>query len=189
MLVTNIMAMGRWDQTHEALRHAALDLFMKQGYDATGTAQIARQVGVSEVTLFRHFAAKESLLLDDPFDPLMAEAVRARPAHEPPMRALAEGIRQAWGQVDVEVGGEQRDRLRILAANPSLRGAIERSSQATVSALADALTDRAVPEVRARVAAASVIAGLSAALLEWARTERTPVDEVLQAALDVLGGE
>ena len=144
---------------------------------------------MSEVTLFRHFTTKESLLLDDPFDPLLAEAVRTRPGHEPPLRALAEGIRQAWGRVDGEVAEEQRERLRILAANPSLRGAIERNSQATVAALAAALADRGVPDVRAQVAAAAVIAGLSAARREWAHTGRGSVDEVLDAALDVLGGE
>lgn len=181
--------MGRWDRTHEALQQAALELFTERGYDATSTAQIAQRVGVSEVTLFRHFATKEALLLDDPFDPLMAEAVRTRPEHEPAMRALVEGIRQTWGGVDIEVPREQRDRLRILAAVPTLRGAIERNSETTITALVGALSDRGVPEAQARIATASVIAGLSAALLDWAQTEQTTVENALHAALDVLGGE
>lgn len=81
--------MGRWEQTHKSLRKAALELFAEQGYEATATAQVAERAGVSEMTLFRHFPTKEMLLLADPFDPLMAEAVRARPEHEPAMRALA----------------------------------------------------------------------------------------------------
>ena len=94
--------MGRWDQTHEALKRAAFELCAERGYEATATAQVAERAGVSEMTLFRHFPTKEALLLTDPFDPLMAEAVRARPAHEPAMLALAQGIRQAWGRVDAE---------------------------------------------------------------------------------------
>jgi AcrR family transcriptional regulator len=181
--------MKRWDRTHAALRRAALELFAEQGYGATGTAQVAKRAGVSEMTLFRHFPSKEALLLADPFDPLMAEAVRARPPHEPAMRALAEGIRQAWKQVEAEIVQELRNLLQIVAQTPALHGAIERNSAETIVALADALKDRGVAQAQARVAAAATIAGLSTALLDWARSEHAALDVVLDSALDVLGGE
>lgn len=181
--------MGRWDHTHEALSRAALELFAERGYDATGTAQIAARARVSEMTLFRHFASKEALLLADPFDPLMAERVRARPAREPAMRALAEGIRQAWMQVAAASVEALRDRLRIVAQTPSLRGAIERGSEETVTALVQALRNRGVSQRQARVAASAVIAGLTTGLLGWARSEGSALDSVLGSALDVLGGE
>ncbi len=180
--------MARWDRTHDALALAAWGLFAEQGYAATGTAQIAARAGVSEMTLFRHFATKESLLLSDPFDPLMAEAVRSRPANEPPMRALVEGIRQAWAGIDPAATDALRGRLAIIAEVPELQGAIERTSQGTVTALIEALTERGVPASRARVAASAVIAGLSAALLDWARSDSGGLDAILGAALDVLGG-
>ncbi len=194
--------MGRWDQTHEALKRAAFELFAERGYEATATAQVAERAGVSEMTLFRHFPTKEALLLTDPVDPLMAEAgptrpahhppkvaVRARPAHEPAMLALAQGIRQAWGRVDAESTRELRDLLRIVAQTPALRGAVERNSNDTAAALTGALVDRGVPEAQARVAVTAVLAGLSAALLDWARSEQSPLDAALSSALDVLGGE
>lgn len=181
--------MKRWDRTHEALRRAALELFAEQGYGATGTVQIAERAGVSEMTLFRHFASKEALLLADPFDPLMAEAVCTRPPQEPAMRALAEGIRQAWKQVDTEGARELRNLLRIVAQSPSLHGVIERNSEETVVALSDALRDRGVNEAKARVAATATIGGLSAALLDWARSEHAALDMVVASALDVLSGE
>lgn len=40
----------------------ALELFANQGYAATSTNQIARQAGVSEGLIFRHFDSKEGLL-------------------------------------------------------------------------------------------------------------------------------
>jgi AcrR family transcriptional regulator len=180
--------MKRWERTHEALRRAALESFAEQGYSATGTAQVAERAGVSEMTLFRHFASKEALLLADPFDPLMAAAVRARPPHEPAMRALVEGIRQAWQQVDAESTRELRNMLRIVAQTPALHGAIERNSEETIVALVGALRDRGVAQAQARVAAAATIGGLSAALLDWARSEHAALDVVLGSALDVLGG-
>ena len=143
---------------------------------------------MSEMTLFRHFPTKEALILVDSFDPLMAEAVRTQPTDESPMRALTEGIRGALAQmenVDVET---LRSRVRVIAQTPALRGAIERGSEDTTAALASALTDRGMDEAQARVAATAVIAGLSAALLEWARSEQTGLETVLSSALDVLGG-
>lgn len=181
--------MDRWNRTHEALSRAALELFAERGYDATGTVRIAERAGVSEMTLFRHFPSKEALLLDDPFDPLMAAAVRTRPADEPPMRALAEGIRRVWAEVDADSTRGLRVRLRIIAEADSLRGAIERNSEVTIAALVDALTGRGVAAASAHIAAAAMISGLSIALLEWARSEQSGLDEVMGHALDVLGCE
>lgn len=163
-------------------------MFAERGYDSTATAEIAERAGVSEMTLFRHFPTKEALLLADQFDPSMAETVRARPADERALRALAEGIRQAWTHVGAEDAELLSDRLRIIAEAPTLRGGIERNNEETVAALVRALMDRGVCEEQARVAATAVIAGLSAALLDWARSEETTLHAALASALDTLGG-
>lgn len=188
MLVTNILDMSRWDRTHEALLQAALELFEEYGYDATGTAQIARHAGVSEMTLFRHFPSKEALLLTDPFDPLIADAVRARPNNEPPMRALAGGIRQTLGEIDPHTMDALRRRLAIVVEAGSLEGAFERNSTDTIAALVAALEDRGNASVDARIAATAMVSGLGVALAEWARHEHLSLPDALDSALDVLGG-
>ncbi len=188
MLVTNILDMSRWDRTHDALLQAALELFEEHGYDATGTAQIARRAGVSEMTLFRHFPSKEALLLADPFDPLIAEAVLARPRGEAPMRALAGGIRQTLGEIDSGSIDALRRRLAIVAKVASLQGAVERNSTATIDALVAAQEDRGVNTVNARIAATAMISGLGVALAEWAGHEHVSLPDALDSALDVLGG-
>ncbi|PYG00937.1 transcriptional regulator, TetR family [Georgenia satyanarayanai] len=170
------------------MQRAALELFAEKGYDATTTAQIARRAGVSEMSLFRHFATKDALLLDDPFDPLIGEAVVARPADETPMRAVVESVRETWAELSDEVVPVLRQRLRIVAEAQSLDGALERNSAATATVIADSLVSRGVQRDAARVAAAAVIAGLSAALLEWARNGDRRLDQALDEALDVLGG-
>lgn len=181
--------MGRWERTHASLLQSAAQLFEEQGYEDSTTAQIASRAGVSEMTLFRHFPTKESLVLTDPFDPMIADAVRGRPTAEGPMRALVEGVRDAWAHVDQDELRVLRQRLRVIAETPALRGAIERSSGTTADALALALGDRGVEQGQARVASAAVIAGLSAALLDWAQSPRPDLSEALAAALTVLGGE
>lgn len=180
--------MGRWERTHAAVRAAALELFTAQGYDATTVAQVARRAGVSEMTLFRHFATKEALLLDDPFDPLIAAAVRSRPSDEPPLRAVLEGIRHALDALDPADGEGLRARLRVAAEAKTLHGALERNSSATTAAIVAALVDRGAPLDAARVVAAAVIGGLSAALLDWSRTDDDDLRDVVRRALDALLG-
>ena len=46
----------------ESILHAALELFAKDGYNATSTNRIAKQAGVSEGLIFRHFGNKKGLL-------------------------------------------------------------------------------------------------------------------------------
>lgn len=46
----------------EAILQSALPLFARAGYDATSTNRIAREAGVSEGLIFRHFGSKEGLL-------------------------------------------------------------------------------------------------------------------------------
>lgn len=46
----------------EIILETALDLFAKKGYSATSTSKIAKQAGVSEGLIFRHFSNKEGLL-------------------------------------------------------------------------------------------------------------------------------
>lgn len=180
--------MDRWTRTHEALQRAALELFSRDGYDATSTARIAARAGVSEVTLFRHFPTKEALLLADPFDPLIARAVRSRPSEETAMRALIEGVRQAWGHLDTDAADALRTRLRLAARATGLDDAIMRNSGQTVTALATALRERGVDDAEARVAATALVSGLGTALTEWACSDREDLRNYVNRALDVLGG-
>ncbi len=46
----------------EKILQTALELFARQGYDATSTSKVAKAAGVSEGLIFRHFESKEGLL-------------------------------------------------------------------------------------------------------------------------------
>lgn len=49
--------------TKEKIIQTARHIFYKKGYDATTTAIIAKEVGVSEATLYKYFKSKMALLL------------------------------------------------------------------------------------------------------------------------------
>lgn len=48
--------------THQKLLEAAARVFAIRGLDGATTREIAREAGVNEVTLFRHFQSKDNLL-------------------------------------------------------------------------------------------------------------------------------
>lgn len=49
--------------TKDKIIQTARNLFYKKGYDATSTAKIAKEVGLSEAALYKHFKGKMELLL------------------------------------------------------------------------------------------------------------------------------
>lgn len=49
-------------EKQEKILYAALALFANEGYHAVSTSKIAKQAGVSEALIFRHFDNKEGLL-------------------------------------------------------------------------------------------------------------------------------
>ena len=189
MLVANIwvmMAPGRREQTHARLLACALDLFEQQGFDQTTVAQIARAAGVTEMTVFRHFPTKEGLLLDDPYDPVMAVSVAAQPRSLSPLARAVAGIRHAWRQLPQPESQTVRRRVRVAAASPSVRAGIAANNGRTEHLLAEQLIADGADPLPARVAAAAVMAGITAALLEWSQHEQTTLADAVDAALDTL---
>jgi len=177
----------RGTRTRERLSDAALDLFGTYGYDETTVAQIAAAAGVTEMTFFRHFSSKADVLLDDPFDPLVAAAVAREPVELDPMTRVVRGIRASWATIPARGGEQIKMRVRIAAQTPSLRAAIWQNTERTQRAIVEQLVDDGVDRLAAQIAAAAVLAGITAALLEWAMAEGEGLDPVMQTALSVLG--
>ena len=174
------------ERTLAALVEAGLDLFERQGYEATTVAQIARAAGVTEMTFFRYFPAKEHLLLDDPYDPVLTAAIAEQPRELAPFTRAARGIRAAWRALPEPEAPVIRRRVRVAARTPGLRGAVWRSTGNTEQAIIEQLVaDGAALEV-ARVAAASVLAALVAGLFMWADDEHGTLADAIERALDVI---
>lgn len=49
-------------EKQEKILQAALELFAKEGYNATSTSKVAKHAGVSEGLIFRHYSNKDGLL-------------------------------------------------------------------------------------------------------------------------------
>ena len=55
----------RRERTRNALREAALQRFVTDGFEATSIADIAADVGVTTRTFYRYFASKDEVLFAD----------------------------------------------------------------------------------------------------------------------------
>lgn len=54
----------RGEETRSRILEAAVTAFAKQGYDATGVAEICRRADVSKGAFYHHFSSKQALFLE-----------------------------------------------------------------------------------------------------------------------------
>jgi len=188
VLVRNIQVVSnRTDRTRATLQRCALELFLQDGYDATTVAAISRAAGVSQMTFFRHFPTKESVVLDDPYDPIIAERVAAQPVTLPALERVRRGLAQAWADVPEPVDSAARARIRLVAGHPGLRTRMWENTHRTERAVVDALLAGGVPRPQAVVATAACLGALTAALLDWASDDAgQSLGDRMAAALDQL---
>ena len=165
-----------WDRTRQLTTQevlaAALRLFTEQGYDETTIAQIAREAGVSQRTLFRYFGTKEDLLggNEDRFVQVLTDAMDAQPAEASVWEALRAGV--AAVQTLHDSREQALERFRLLHDTASLRAAwLEKRLrfQEELLPLVRARLGTAAgrPDPAARAVIATVFACLDAASMTW----------------------
>lgn len=179
---------SKTERTRHRLLTVALELFAEHGYDGTSVGQIAARAGVTEMTFFRHFPTKEQVLLDDPYDPLIAAAIADQPRSLRPLPRTVRGVRSAWSQLAEPEGELVRRRVRIVAGSPALRAAAWRDNEKTEQLMVDQLVADGTEPLRARAAAGAVLAAIMAALYAWARDDDHTLSAAVLTALDTLDG-
>lgn len=180
--------MKKSERTRAALIRAALELFEADGYESTTAAAIAQRAGFSEMTFFRHFPSKDAVVIEDPYDPLIAAAILRQPEGLAPLAAAVNAIADSWAAVPPPNSAEVRQRLRIVGSTPSLRGAVARNNAATEAVISEALERRGATSLEARIAAAATMGALTAALLDWADGDEPELGAAIDAARRVLQG-
>ncbi|MCX5370239.1 TetR family transcriptional regulator [Streptomyces sp. NBC_00103] len=136
-------------RTRDALLRAAVELFTSQGYEGTTVDEITAAVDVSQRTFFRYFAGKDeaALALVEMTVERFAEAVRARPPHEPPLEALRQAVLEGWYSINEVVESVVPVELylrmyRVIESTPVLLAAHLRRSVEVEEDLARVIAER-----------------------------------------------
>jgi AcrR family transcriptional regulator len=177
---------SRTEKTRGRLLAAAYELFAEKGYEQTRVSDIAAAAGVTEMTFYRHFGSKDQLLIDDPYDPLIASAIGEQPTGIRPLSRAARGIRLAWRRLPIIDDAPIRQRVAIVASTPSLLPTLRASSAATERAITDQLVADGADPTDAAVAAAATMAALRTGLTRWAVTDNGPRGDAVERSRDVL---
>ncbi|MEV8375940.1 helix-turn-helix domain-containing protein [Kribbella sp. NPDC056861] len=157
----------RQRQRLEISRHA-VRLFADQGVSATSGEQIARAAGVSERTLWRHFATKESCV--EPLLAKMVDAFQAVLRAWPAELDLAEHLRAAYTPLlDSSSGAELKALLAVVRMThdeQALRAAylmLQERSELTFAEVLAERTSLPADSFELRVRAAAINAALKVA--------------------------
>ncbi|WP_455678379.1 TetR family transcriptional regulator [Streptomyces atroolivaceus] len=149
----------------------AVRLFAAQGVTRTTGEQIARAVGISSRTLWRHFPTKESCVL-----PLLSagldvavDRLRHWPVEEDLLDFVADSFRS--GELPV-VAPVILDLIRMTTTDPALRAVWLQAHDDALPVLAQLLAERSgssADDLRIRVHAATLNGALRAASEDFAR--------------------
>jgi len=158
--------------TRARIREVANGLFIERGYDAVTVAEVARQAGVSSVTVFNHFPRKEDLFLDRTDDAieLLHSSVRDRASGVDVLTSLRDTSLALYDVGHPLSGVDERSAgfFRTVAGSPALIARVREIASELQGTLAEDLV--ADPEFSgdASLFAALFIAGYSSVLVETA---------------------
>jgi AcrR family transcriptional regulator len=176
--------------TRDRIQSCALRLFSEQGYDATTIEQIAATAGVSHMTFFRYFPAKEDVALSDSYDPLLAGLLEQTPAALP----LVDRIRAVLLQGFRQIYDADRDTLlaqnKLIVSTPALRERLWAKQMDTQQYILEALgagQHDPHPSFQDRVTVAACLAAATTAILTWVENDGNPeLPDLIEQAFDTL---
>jgi AcrR family transcriptional regulator len=173
-------------QTRARISEVATRLFLERGYDTVTVAEVAREAGVSSVTVFNHFPRKEDLFLDRAVDAveLLRSAVRDRAPGVDVLASLRDTTFRLFdtrhplsGVNDLSVPF-----FRTVAASPALVARAREIAAELQRTLAEELERDPAFEGDGTLLAAFFIAGYGTVLVETAR--RLIAEEPPSAVVD-----
>jgi AcrR family transcriptional regulator len=170
-----------------AIRNAALDLFLENGFDAVRVEDIAARAGVSRRTFFRYFASKDGLMAQGVQE--FGSIVSGVLASFPPDRPLMDLFREAVLLVSRQCAADPRARdvVRIMIASPAARAAQQSSAAAVQDAVEEFFRSRvkgsAASKAAAGILATMTLSAVGAVMRLWCQDERSSIEKATEAVL------
>jgi AcrR family transcriptional regulator len=160
-------------QTRARIREVANRLFIERGYDAVTVAEVAREAGVSSVTVFNHFPRKEDLFLDRTSDAidLLRAAVRDRTPGTTVLSSLRDTSMRLFDERQPLSGVDERSTpfFRTVADSPALVARAREILAELQRILTDELQRDETFDGDAALVATLFLAGYASVLVQTAR--------------------
>lgn len=167
---------GRPGYDRETVLRRAVDLFNARGYDATSTADLARDLGLSKSAIFHHVSSKEELLaaaLDEALDGLASAVAaatgpdRATSATERLRATVAESVRILCAHLPAVTL-----LLRVRGNSPVEQAALERRrviDEQLAGLVREAVAEGTLREDLDPEVVSRLVLGAVGSLVEWYR--------------------
>lgn len=171
-----------------AISEAAIEVWQRHGYAATGWQEIADATGVSTRTLMRHFSSRAQLAWFGiaPAAERLLAAAAAVPDDVPLAQALRTAIQQSVSRTD-KVATLAPSWIRLVTTEPELVALATTAHNTWTTALTQVVAQRSsdLPAIIAHSIAVAYQAATFGALSEWAqdpagREAADAVDEMLR---------
>ncbi|MGW8889186.1 TetR family transcriptional regulator [Streptomyces sp. NPDC055749] len=186
-------------RTRDALVRAAFELVLDRGLKNVTVEEIAERADVDRRTFSRYFASKEAAVLDSlrGDGDLINDALRARPAEEPPLTAYRHAVLDWLGDPAAEPWHRRPrifDLLVVAEEEPTLYAAFHHirvdAQEESVAVIADRMGVDPRQDIRPAVTVAAGAGALLAAQAAWVRGGvPAALPELVGQAFDALTGE
>ena len=176
-------------RTYADITEAALDLFARQGFDATTVDQVVGAAGISAATFFRYFATKEDVLFTDEAASAaeLVAAVRARSDPDRTVRALAEPVVAFAESIPGPTSPNGRRLTELVMTTPSLASRSLRIRLHWERDVAAQLATEAglrSPDLQHTVVASMAVSCLTSALRHWPHSSARALASLVREAFD-----
>lgn len=180
-------------RTYADITEAALELFARQGFDATTVDQVAGAAGISAATFFRYFATKEDVLFTDEAASAaeLVSAVRARSDTRRSVRALAEPVVAFAESIPGPTSPHGRRLTELVMTTPSLASRSLRIRLHWERDVASQLAEEAglsAPELQHTVVASVSVGCLTSGLRHWPQSSPRALASLVREAFDQIAG-
>ena len=158
--------------TRKELARFGVELFLKQGFDATTIDQIVAPLGIAKRTFFRYFNVKEDLVFAwyEDLTANLVDELKARPKQEKPFTAVCETISSLLKLYDANPEWAL-DMMRLCKETPALVGKeLEKHmmwERKLVATLIEREGKKAMSPLKAHIVVGAAMTAFSAALNEW----------------------
>jgi AcrR family transcriptional regulator len=169
--------------TRQDIADAALELFVRQGYENTTVEQIADASGVSLRTFYRYCSSKDDALTSGLTTGPATLAIAVR---EHPELPFVEAVIRAFVAVsETEV---RRRELRLIIDTPALRAAWLAAGREAQDDLIEVILERSPDSspLHARARAAAVTGVLTMVIETWASDNTERLEPLTREALGVI---